>query len=202
MIRTVSSFLCLLVVAASAAFGSAPGYGPWHLGMTPGEVQAVTEFGPYEAVASTGGLETRNARFEGKKITISFVFDADGLYHIQLWAYEGEDYRSAVKALHRVYKYLSEEYGALTTGRGPLPAGLSKRKLEGRIPDEFRSNDPQLDRLQRAGKIQAVVQRFHIHLKLEASDVRIYASLIHSPELGLYYVFLYFKSPNGPRRTG
>ncbi len=191
--------LGLLVAPLPAAAGGAevPGYGPWHLGMSREQVAAVSEFGPYEPVASTGGLETRHAELEGKTITASFVFGSSGLFHIQLWAYEGQDYSSALEALHGVYGYLSDQYGPLATDEGRIPAGLSKEGLDALVPDAFKKSDPQLDQLTTGKKLQVEMLKFHLYPQSGPENLRVYASLMHSPQLGFYYVFLYFKTPSG-----
>lgn len=60
------------VLLGSAAFAAeVRGFEPWRLGMTREEVLALSGTGPYTPVLSTGGLETSNARFQGKQVTAS-----------------------------------------------------------------------------------------------------------------------------------
>ncbi len=42
-----------------------PAAPPWRLGMSRAEVTGFSQFGPYDAVPVTGGLETRNAVVNG-----------------------------------------------------------------------------------------------------------------------------------------
>src|SRR5687768_17888926 len=104
-----------LFVALSAAVPAAEsaGYDPWRLGMSREEVQAAASHGPYSPVGATGGLETRNAQFQGKPITASFAFGPQGLGLIQLWLYEGQDLPAAIQAFHGAYTYLGDQFGAL-----------------------------------------------------------------------------------------
>lgn len=81
-------------------------HGPWKLGMTREEVQAVKEHAPYRPVRVTGGIETPNGIFDGEKRNVAFVFDANGRVNkIQVWAYEGRSEAEALSAWVRVYKY-------------------------------------------------------------------------------------------------
>jgi hypothetical protein len=173
------------------------GYGPWKLGMTREQVTAAAAEGPYSPVAATGGLETHNASFQGHKITASFVFDAAGLKHIQLWAYEGQELAKGLSAFHEAYCYLSEHLGSLESEGASVPAGLSRDDLGALIPAAFKTGttQSQLGQLPQQGSIQAQVFKYHLHPRSPPAGAQVYASLIHSPQLGMYFVFVYFKSP-------
>src|SRR6266567_6100179 len=105
----------LLTPTAGSSPSPVPGYGPWRLGMSKDQVKAISKFGPYSPVASTGGLETQNGFFAGQQTTISFVFGERGLRIIQIWAYEGKDLDQAVGAFYRVYHHLEESRGSVET---------------------------------------------------------------------------------------
>ena len=195
--RIVAAIL-LLPGAAAALAAERPGYGPWQLGMSREEVLAIAAEGPYSPVPSTGGLETKNARFQGQPITASFVFGPSGLSLIQLWLYEGKDRAAAMQAFHSAYTYLGDRYGALHSDGQPIPAGLSLVDLEARIPEGFKT-DPsraQLSQLQQRGSIQAQMLKLHLHPQAPVQDAQVYASLVHSPQLGLYWVFVYTRAPS------
>ena len=198
----IRNYLSALLVASALTSPSPPptevrGYGPWKLGMTREQVTAAAAEGPYSPVATTGGLETRNASFQGHQITASFVFDASGLKHIQLWAYEGQDFAKALSAFHEAYSYLSEHLGSLESEGAPVPAGLSRDDLGSLIPAAFKTGtaQSQLGQLPQRGSIQAQVLKYHLHPRSPPAGAQVYASFIHSPQLGMYLVFVYFKWP-------
>ena len=187
----------LLILAQSAASAQAPAFGPWRLGMTAQEVEAVEQFGPYSEVAATGGLETPKGSFMGEPANVSFVFDDAGrLYLIQVWAYEGEDGAKAEKAFYRVYGFLRDRYGALHSDGEPWPDGLSAEGFSGRIPDSFRdrSQEMSMEEMQERGSVQAQVLKLHLHPQAPQAGAEVFGSLIRSPQLGLYWVFLYVRS--------
>lgn len=186
-----------IVLASGASAVEVLGFEPWKLGMTREEVLAVSSSGPYSPVPSTGGLETRNAQFQGKKVTASFVFASERLTHIQIWAYEGTDYKDALRAFHGAYSYLSENVGSLQSGNSKIPAGLDLQALDQLIPSEFRTgtSKSELGELQQKGSIQAQFHKFHLHPQEPPAGAEVYASLIHSPQVGSYWVFVYFKTP-------
>ena len=185
----------LLTSGASAA--ELTGFEPWKLGMTREEVLALSSAGPYSPVPSTGGLETRNAQFQGKKVTASFVFGSERLRHIQIWAYEGQDYKDALLAFHEAYSYLSENFGPLHSDSSKISAGLALQALDQLIPSEFRTgtSKSELGELQQKGSMQAQIYKFHIHAQEPPAGAEVYASLLHSPQIGWYWVFVYFKTP-------
>jgi hypothetical protein len=109
-------FLILVLAAMSmSAFAEEDiGLGPWRLGMAKELVIAQKDFGPYTDVRVTGGVETGNARFAGHPVNTSFVFDDAGLEFLQVWNYEGEEWRKAQSAALEVFDYFSENFGGAT----------------------------------------------------------------------------------------
>jgi len=196
MKRSLLPVLALVLAGVASPPVEVHGYGPWQLGMTREQVAAATAHGPYSPVTATGGLETRNAQFQGSQITASFVFGPHGLRHIQLWAYEGQDREKALRAFHGVYGYLSEQLGPLHSDGTPIPRGISEDSLTALVPPAFKTGtvQSQLSELPKRGSIQAQVHKFHLHPQTPAVGAEVYGSLIHSPQLGMYWVFVYFKS--------
>jgi hypothetical protein len=188
--------LCLFLPAAARA-EELLGYGPWKFGMTPAEVEAVTQYGPYTKVPSTGGLETANGDFDGQKTPISFVFRPAGLYHVQIWLYQGESYEEALAAIHRAYRYLGSHFGPLNDVAGSLAADLTPLQLSAKIGPEFSSaKESLLPRLHAGGTVQVHTVTYRISpVTLSAQGRDVHADLIRSPEIGTYYVFVYFRAP-------
>lgn len=186
------------VLLGSAAFATeVSGFAPWRLGMTREEVLALSSAGPYSPVRSTGGLETPNAQFQGKTVPASFVFGSEGLRHIQIWAYSGPAYQEALLAFHGAYSYLSTSFGPLHAENSRISAGLSLEGLDQLVPADFRSGTgkSELGELERKGSIQAQIHEFRLRPQEPPTGAEVYASLFHSPQVGLYWVFVYFKTP-------
>jgi len=151
--------------------------------MSKDEVKAVSEFGPYSAVASTGGLETRNGLFTDQKTTISFVFGEQGLRIIQIWAYEGRDLDQAVSAFYRVYHLLEESRGAVEIPGLSVPAHADNPTFTGIVRRALAAVPPS-----RAVKVQIIPFN-------RLPEINIFSSLMKQPQLGYYYVFLYYRAP-------
>ena len=174
------------------------GYGPWRLGMSPDEVRAVAEHGPYTLVQATGGLETANGTFQGEPANVSFVFGPSGLYHLQVWVYEGQDLEAAEAAFHRAYLWLSERFGALHLDGRPVPEGLDREGVLALVPDSFRAagDAVDLDAAEPGDSLQvAPPERVHLHPRVAVEGAQVYASFLHSEQLGIYWVFVYVKTP-------
>jgi hypothetical protein len=116
--------IAVLTAALAAALTAQTGnriHGPWKLGMSREEVQAVKKHEPYRPVRLTGGIETPNGIFDGEKRNVAFVFDSNGAVNkIQVWVYEGRSEAEALASWYHVYKY----YANIPSGgrkSGPAP---------------------------------------------------------------------------------
>jgi hypothetical protein len=196
-VRPGFALFCLCLLPATVGAAEIPGYGPWTFGMTPAEVEAVSQYGPYTKVQSTGGLETANGDFGGQKTPISFVFRPAGLYQIQIWLYTGSSFDEAVAALHRAYLDLGRSFGALGSTGGALAADLDPKQLAAKIgPDFADPKESLLPRLRAGGTVQVSTITFRIApISLPTAGRDVHADLIRSPELGSYYVFEYYRAP-------
>ncbi|MEM7246633.1 MAG: hypothetical protein AAF533_14885 [Acidobacteriota bacterium] len=92
------------------------GYGPWKLGMSREQVEAVTAHAPYAPVQLTGGLETSSGRFRDEQAKVSFVFDEnDCVALIQVWVHVGDLLEPALDAAWRAASHLRSEHGHLVS---------------------------------------------------------------------------------------
>jgi hypothetical protein len=159
------------------------GYGPWRLGMSKEEVKAVSEFGPYSEVPSTGGVETTNGLFAERKANISFVFGERGLRIIQIWAYEGREVDEAVNAFFRVYRHLESTRGRVEIPGLQIPAHADGGTFSAAVCKVLASVPTG-----RAAKLQ-------IGPVEKTAGAMTFSSLMSQPQLGYYYVFLYYRFP-------
>jgi hypothetical protein len=177
------TFLCLLFAGrlhAQNAF-------PWKWGMTPVEVQAVTEYAPYRAF-SNGDLETYQATFQGEKKNYQFYFDDSQprkLWRIEIVFYEGPDIEAASKEWLNLYGALTGLFGEIETPDNTAPVVGN--------PDDGNAFGAKATEIVRvSGKTQMAPIR-------QPSDESIFASLRTwvSPQKETYYnVVLYFDKPN------
>ncbi len=198
-----SFFLAGTLGIAVAAGQEIDGYGPWRFGMSKADVQAVAEFGPYTPVASTEGLETKQGPFKGEARNVSFIFGLGGLSQIQIWVYEGRSYDEAVQQFHRAYEHLYENFGPVHQDGNPWPADLTAEIFSSRIPPEYRpTSSPEkfLEELQSKGSVQVETLKLHLHPQKPVKGADVHVSFLHSPRLGFYWVFLYYKIPEQPVR--
>lgn len=177
--------------------GVVEGYGPWAFGMTPEAVRGVEEHAPYSAVEATGGLETPNGELMGRRANVSFVFGPGGLRLIQIWAYEGGELAAAEDAFFEAYRHLSERFGPLHADGRPFAEGLSREQVLELVPASFRdaSEAQDLEGMKPGDSIQASVERLHLHPQAPIAGAGVFASFAHSPQLRLYWVFVYYRTP-------
>ncbi len=176
----------LTPTAAPSPTPVAGGYGPWRFGMTKEQVAGVTEFGPYTPVSASGGLETKNGNFEGQKTNISFVFGDRGLRFIQIWAYEKRDLEEAIASFYRVYQHLQSIRGAVGMPGQILPRAANEKVFTEIVHKAVAAIPPG-----RTGKLQL--------LPFERGlDGDVFSSFFRQPQLGVYYVFLYYREPRSP----
>jgi hypothetical protein len=87
---------------------------PWTFGMTPQEVSAVADHGPYKSFGN-GDLETYRGVFEGHEENVQFFFTDGRLRRIGIYLYEGEDAAAAAREWSGLHATLARHYGAVET---------------------------------------------------------------------------------------
>ncbi len=196
--------LALLLIAATLSSASTPvsaqkqvtGFGPWRLGTDRTEVTAVKTHGPYKDVQSTGGVETANGVFEEQPANISFVFGPEGLSLIQVWAYSGQDREVAFATFHRAYRYLVREFDAVSLHEAGLSSELTQDELVALLPVELKTEVKAdgIERMMEQGQIRPSTVKVHLHPVSPLPGAEVYSSLIRVPEMGFFYVFVYFRA--------
>jgi len=151
--------------------------------MSKAEVTKFESFGPYKDVSSTGGVETPNGIFNGKKTNISFAFDEKGLKQIHVWAYEGRSLDDAAEAWTAAYQYLQKSYGAVEVPQ------IEIDPKSGPVTPEILSLAVKMH-VDVLGKVQMAPE------KMPAEAV-VYSSFMKNDIRGstYYYVFVYFERP-------
>jgi hypothetical protein len=98
---------------------------PWKFGMSPEEVSAFTECGPYKSF-SNGDLETYNGVFDGKQENIQFFFEERKLRRIGIYIYEGRDLNVAAKKWAALYATMTRHFGTVETPKNVAPISGGK----------------------------------------------------------------------------
>lgn len=176
------------------------GLGPWRLGMSREEVTSHQDLGPYQDVRVTGGVETANAKFAGHTVNTSFVFDDAGLAFIQVWNYEGEDWKKAQGAVLEVFDYFSERYGGVTVpgvevnGSETLDRGALAVVLQ-----QVLGTARELDAKVR--KDQATMTMIFDMIPLrQPQESRLHCQWVYAGRPDTFYVFLFQDRKDAPSR--
>ena len=198
----IAALLLIAIPVASAADSENADFfiSPWRLGMTRAQVVAEKEFGPYKPVQVTGGVETFDAQFDGKKTNVSFVFDDVGtLSYIQVWKYEGPEFDKALKAPEDVFDLFTNRFAGArifgvndskVLGKGEFKATVIA--LLGRAPTAF-------SKLQGEQGI-ASTMTLDLMPNEQPANSMLHSQLIYSSRFESYYIFLYQDLPNAPSR--
>ncbi|WP_440224811.1 hypothetical protein ACQQ2N_06130 [Dokdonella sp. MW10] len=181
--------------------------GPWNIGDTREKVLEATEFGPFEPVALTGGLETRHARFLDSKVTVSFVFDAsDRVEYIQVWLYEGTDFAEAKKASLGLFDLFSSRFGGASvpgievSGAGVDGSTSLDRISLGIVLDRVLGQAPKLgEDFKRKHKVVATTVLDLIPHR-NPLNAKLTAQLVHASRHDAFYVFLFLDQTTAPDR--
>jgi hypothetical protein len=114
--------LILITAAISLSTVAGAGLPPWQFGMTPAQVAAFKESGPYKTF-SNGDLETFNGRFQGRKTNVQFYFERGRLRRIAVNLGEGTDRKKAIATCEQLYELLQRNYGPVTIPEDKSPRG-------------------------------------------------------------------------------
>ena len=197
----------LSLVAALAFCGSVAsasedvGLGPWRLGMQKSAVESLTKFGPYAPVPSTGGLETANGQFRNHKVNTSFVFDSAGLRSIQVWNYEGKDWKAAQAAVLEVFDYFSESYGGAEVRSVAVDgaAGMDRTTLAA-VTERILGTAKELSDKARSERKGNMTITFDMLPKSQPRDSRLHCQWIYMGKLDIFYIFVYQDRKDAPSR--
>ena len=201
-IRTWASLVVALLIPWSGATAAPYETGPWRLGMTRAQVASFAEYGPYENVAATGGLEVRNAQLNGRKSGVSFVFENDRLDFIQIWKYEGKDFREAKQAVLDVFDEMTEKFGGASVLHLDIkgPQGHDRDALSFFL-DKTLSTAPALsDKWQKEKGVVATF-RFDLVPASQPEGTRLHARFMYAGRFHVFYVFLFQDRSDAPERA-
>jgi hypothetical protein len=194
----------LFILAAGFCFSATAAefdVGPWRLGMSREQVRSFAEYGPYEPVAVTGGLETHNALLSGERKNVSFVFDDQGVAYIQVWEYEGSDYESAKRAVLEVFDSFVASYGGAEIPGIDVsgPSGLDRGAMEvvlSRVLGTAREIAQKTAKEQKA----AMVLFFDMKPKEQPEDSRLHSQWGYHARFDTFYVLVFQDRTEAPER--
>ena len=196
-----AALLAALALSAPACCEEGLGVGPWRLGMSPEKISSFAEHGPYSKVRVTGGLETENGTFKGRKVNTSFVFDNGGLEYIQVWNYEGGDWQQAREATLEVFDYFTEHYGGATIsgvtldGDGAIDRGGLQVVVERILSTAHELNE-------KAKKDKAIMTiTFDMVPVKQPKESRLHCQWVYAGRFDQFFVFLFQDRPDAPSRN-
>ncbi|WP_430390673.1 hypothetical protein [Dyella sp. 20L07] len=174
--------MALATNAMAAAVPSTGGLPPWHFEMTPQEVKAFTNYGPYKSFGN-GDLETYAGLFDGRKENVQFFFKDGKLARIGVYLYEGQDIKAAADVWGKTYKSLKEKFGEIELPDIRVVSGDAALTAEV-VAAAAGAN------VSATGKSQMAPRK-------QTSDVFLFASFRREEVMGqpFYYVTVYYDPP-------
>lgn len=189
----VLGLLAGCAAAGNVAEGQQFHIGPWQLGMTREQVAAFTDHGPYLPVAITGGLETPNGTFQGRRTHTSFVFDGSGLLYIQVWNYAGKDFESARTAALEIFDLFGALFGGVEPGRIKIytnaPKGVDRGAMSA-VMEEFFDKRHAAAEIARKSKSEMTLT-MDMRPRMQPLGSRLFGRFAYVGHVDAFYVFLF-----------
>jgi hypothetical protein len=202
--KRLLAFMALLLCAPLSAEEFAPPFriGPWDLGMSREQVSPFKEFGPYKDVRVTGGIETRDAEFLGRKTNVAFAFDDAGIQYIQLFRYEGSDPDAAIAAAMEIYDLFVASFGGATVENVSIPgqASLDRSSMQA-VVHTILGKAKDVEKSAREKNNATLLMHFDMKPMLQPKDSRLHCQWVYSGKLDTFYILLFQDRPHAPPRT-
>ncbi|MGQ0801188.1 MAG: hypothetical protein ACT4NL_13910 [Pseudomarimonas sp.] len=169
--------------------------------MTPFEVESFKSHGPYLPVPITGGLETHRAKLDRGRTNVSFVFDGDRLDYIQVWYFEGRQYRRARAATLEIFDLFAGRFGGASIPGIKVNGTdqLQRDDLEVMLDRVLGTSAELGSRMAKEGKGYGIFQ-FNIVPATQPSASKLTGQFGYSTRHDTYYVFLFQDDKSKPDR--
>ncbi len=174
--RSAAVAFAFTTLCASAAM-SVPPPAPWAFGMSPEEVESVTDFGPYKRFMN-GDVETYKGVFNGHEENFQFFFENGRLRRVGIYLYEGPDGRVAGQRWQELHATLAAMYGAVRTSGNSAPI------------DGDRESEAEFAR--RAAALAAKGVKTQMVPATQPNDAYVFSSFMGGLANGFYLVVLYY----------
>jgi hypothetical protein len=202
--KRLLAVMSLVLCAPLSAEEPAPPFqvGPWELGMSREQVSSFQDFGPYKDVRVTGGIETWDAEFLGRKTNVAFVFDTAGVRYIQVNRYEGSDPDAAIAAAMEIYDLFAGKFGGATVenvsagGQPSLDRGAVEAALH-----KILGKAKEVEQSTREKHKATLLMRFDMKPILQPKGSRLHCQWVYAGKLDTFYILLFQDRPDAPSRT-
>jgi hypothetical protein len=131
-----ATVLAAALLAAMPTPANAADAFPWKFNMSPDEVSAVQEFGPYRTFKN-GDLETYKGLYSGHEENFQFFFTDNKLRRIGIYLYEGHDLQVAGRKWLDLYDALSHSYGQVETPDNQVAVPASEEGRQAFVDTAF-----------------------------------------------------------------
>lgn len=188
--------LSLLLAFGGTAFADEDvGIGPWRLGMSKEQVEALVEQGPYKE-GEGGKLETTTRKFAGNRTTTSFVMKDGAVSAIEVQVYDGKVWNQAKDAALDVYDLFAKNHGGANVK--DVADKVDRKALE-KILDRTLGTAEEMNK-QYAARQRAIHVVYDMVPLNQPAESRLHAQWVYLGKSGTYAVFLYQDKPKAEPR--
>jgi len=176
--------------------------GEWRLGDSRQKVTAMPSLPNLTPVKVTGGLETSDATFEGKKRNISFVFNDDQLVYSQVWLYEGKKLSSAIEEFDALFQFFSAKLQGARINGIDVSGGLNSGALRLATEQLFTYAQKGIEKASAdTGNDMTFILTLDLIPFTQPLKNKLHGKFVYSGQLETFYVFLFEDLPNSESRT-
>jgi hypothetical protein len=176
--------------------------GNWKLGDSRDEIRAMPSLPNLKPVKITGGLETADAVFEGKKRNISFVFDDNALAYTQTWVYEGRSLDLAIEEFSTLYNYLSSKLQGAKIKGIEVSGGMTLGALKVATKQLFDNIQKSVDSTNsNSDKEMTFLMTLDLIPNTQPNENKLHGKFVYSGRHGTFYIFLFEDLPNSRDRS-
>lgn len=173
--------MTLCASAAAPTPPPAPPPAPWAFGMSPEEVEAVNDYGPYQRFRN-GDVETYKGVFNGHEENFQFFFENGKLRRVGIYLYEGVDGLVASRRWQELHATLAAMYGTVRTSGNDAPI------------DGDRESEAEFAR--RAAALAAKGVKTQMVPTTQPANAYVFSSFMGGLAGGSYLVILYYDRPS------
>ena len=199
----LKKLVVLLFLASYSKFALSSDFniGNWRLGMSRSDVTSAYSASPFIPVSVTGGFEISYPML-GEPSTVSFVFNQDKLSYVQVFAYEGKDFKDAKEAAMRILKLFNSEFGGASIhGVKINDDQWLNEEIGSVVLDRILGTAPEISTKLKNEKEAVALFTLDAQPRQQPENCRIHAQFIYSARYETFYVFLFQDLVDSQDRT-
>lgn len=185
------------LLAAGAAWADEDvGLGPWRIGMTRDQVNALVEQGPF-ADGAGGALISDKGKVGSRKATVTLQMGDAGVRAVEMLVYEGKDWQDAAQAVVGVHEHFVKNFGGANVKE--VEDNVQERKALETILSRTLGTAEEMNKRQ-SERGRSIIVRFEMVPLKQPAESRLQCEWSYVGKTGVYKVQLFQDKPGAPSR--